>query len=502
MHSSYQSVESPGIGSIVDETGRASSASSRAIQWRLYIAALMLLDSVLIFMAFTGAAWVRLSLPLPFFNLGAMPTVPSISLVALGIVPTWVVVFATQGLYHRRNLLGGMQEYAAMFRGTAVGMLIVVILGFLRPIPMPARGWVVVAWVMAAVLLIAGRFVLRRVVYFLRGKGMFLTPALIIGANAEARSLAEQLLNWHRSGLAVAGFVSRQTAPGEMVYRGLPVLGEPDDLELIVERFGIEELIVTNSALDQDEILSLFKRFGMRSDVSVRLSSGLFEVITTGLEVKEVASVPLVRIRQARLSEHDQVIKLALDLLLSLGLLLLFSPLLLFIPIAIRLDSPGPIIYRRRVIGLNGRPYEAFKFRTMFVEGDAMLADRADLQGELAETHKLKDDPRVTRVGRVLRRHSLDELPQLLNVLRREMSVVGPRMISPDEIQMYEHWDMNLLTVLPGITGLWQVSGRSDVSVAERVQLDMRYIRNWSIWLDFHILMRTVIVVIKGQGAY
>jgi lipopolysaccharide/colanic/teichoic acid biosynthesis glycosyltransferase len=195
-------------------------------------------------------------------------------------------------------------------------------------------------------------------------------------------------------------------------------------------------------------------------------------------------------------------LKVAVDLVLFVFLLIVSAPLLLGFAIAIKLDSPGPVLYRRRVMGLNGKQFDAFKFRTMHVNGEAILDSMPELKAELANNHKLKDDPRVTRLGYFLRKHSLDELPQLFNVLRREMSIVGPRMISPEELSMYEQWDINLLTVLPGITGLWQVSGRSDVAYKERVQLDMRYIRNWSIWLDIQILLKTVIVVLKGQGAY
>jgi lipopolysaccharide/colanic/teichoic acid biosynthesis glycosyltransferase len=166
------------------------------------------------------------------------------------------------------------------------------------------------------------------------------------------------------------------------------------------------------------------------------------------------------------------------------------------------LDSPGPIIYRRRVMGVNNRQFDAFKFRTMRVDGDEILANSAELQQELNTNRKLKSDPRITRLGGTLRKLSLDELPQLFNVLRYEMSLVGPRMIHPDEMIEYNQWGMNLLTVRPGITGLWQVSGRSDLSYADRVRLDMQYIRNWSIWLDLQLLVQTVPAVLRSRGAY
>ncbi|OUC06860.1 glycosyl transferase, partial [Litorilinea aerophila] len=167
------------------------------------------------------------------------------------------------------------------------------------------------------------------------------------------------------------------------------------------------------------------------------------------------------------------------------------------------LDSPGPVFYRRRVLGVGGKEFDAFKFRTMAVNGDEILARYPQLQAELQATHKLKYDPRVTRMGRWLRRTSLDELPQLINVLLGQMSLVGPRMISPEEADEYGRLKLNLLTVKPGLTGLWQVSGRSDLSYEERVRLDMQYIRNYSIWLDLQILfVQTIPVVLQGRGAY
>lgn len=153
-------------------------------------------------------------------------------------------------------------------------------------------------------------------------------------------------------------------------------------------------------------------------------------------------------------------------------------------------------------MGLNGREFDAFKFRTMHVNSDEILDQHPDLKAKLAREHKLKDDPRVTRIGHFLRKASLDELPQLINVLRREMCLVGPRIISPEEMEMYDEWGLNLLTVPPGITGLWQVSGRSDISYDKRVRLDMHYIRNWTIWLDIQLLLQTVPAVLKGRGAY
>ena len=261
-------------------------------------------------------------------------------------------------------------------------------------------------------------------------------------------------------------------------------------------------MIIASESLPREKLLELVAQYALSDTMRIRLSSGLFEILTTGVTVKQVGFVPLIHLNKVRLSTLETFMKTALDLSIALPGVVLLSPLLAAIAIAVKLDSPGPALYRRRVVGRGGREFDAFKFRTMVVNGDEVLAAHPELAAELKQNHKLEDDPRVTRVGRFLRRWSLDELPQLRNVLRRQMSLVGPRMITAEELEKYGKWDMNLLTVWPGLTGLWQISGRSERSYEERVQIDMQYIRNYTIWLDLQILVETLPAVIRGRGAY
>ena len=201
-------------------------------------------------------------------------------------------------------------------------------------------------------------------------------------------------------------------------------------------------------------------------------------------------------------TRYNRTLKLAIDYALALPGLLLIAPLFILLAILVKLDSPGPVFHRRRVLGQDGRVFDAFKFRTMYVNGDEILARYPKLRQELDKNYKLKCDPRVTRVGTFLRKFSLDELPQLLNVLARDMSLIGPRIIAPDEISKYGQYGPALMTVMPGLTGLWQVRGRSNTTYDERVSLDMHYITEWSVWLDIKILLRTIPAVLKGDGAY
>lgn len=503
MQTSTNSFDKPLEGAIYSPVYRAGQAIlSRSTQWGLFIVSLMISDVLMTAIALRIAYFVRFELSLPIFQLDVTPSFFLYQTVAFVLIPLWVIIFASNGLYDRRHLLGGTQEYSRAFRATSIGFLLVVIAGFIEPDFILARGWMLLAWMLSFLFVSASRFTLRRVAYRLRHHGYFLTPSLIIGANEEGISLAQQLNSWRTSGLDVLGFVDDRTASGTPVFKNLHALGSTERLDELINRYNIEELILATSALTRNEIVDIFRRYGMIDGLNLRLSSGLFEVVTTGLEVKEMAYTPLVSIHKVRLTGLDRLLKLALDYAITIPGIIAITPMLLFVAIAIKLDSPGPIFYRRRVMGINGRKFDAFKFRTMHVNGDEILDQHPELKEELAREHKLKDDPRITPIGRLLRRTSLDELPQLINVVRREMSLVGPRMISPAEMEMYNEWGLNLLTVAPGITGLWQVSGRSDVSYEQRVQLDMHYIRNWTIWLDFQILLQTIPAVLKGRGAY
>jgi exopolysaccharide biosynthesis polyprenyl glycosylphosphotransferase len=482
---------------------RASESIPRHIQWRLFKASLVFVDVLMAAIGFRLAYLVRFDLNLPFFVLETKRSITYYQSVVLILLPFFLIIYALAGLYDRKNLLGGTKEYALVFNATTVGLFAVIAVGFLAPDFIIARGWLLLAWGIVFLLTALGRFLQRRGVYFLRQKGYFITPALIIGANDEGISLARQLLSWKTSGLHVLGFVDEKLPMGVPVISSLYTLGSVKDLDHLMRHYDVEELILAASAISsRDKMLEIFKRYGVADGVNVRMSSGLYEIITTGLSVMEFAYVPLVGVNKVRLTGIDRFLKLCLDFGLTIPGLILISPLLLLIAVLIRLDSPGPIIHRRRVMGVNGKQFDAFKFRTMYVNGNEILDQHPELKAKLAASHKLKDDPRITKIGGFLRKTSLDELPQLFNVIRREMSLVGPRMISPREIEMYDQWDINLLTVQPGITGLWQVSGRSDISYDQRVRLDMHYIRNWSIWLDLQLLIQTIPAVLFGRGAY
>jgi len=481
----------------------ANSIVPRKVQWVLYIGALILADAAMTLLAFLLSYYFRFDLFVKYFDPDAMVSFENYRFLIFAMPLLWLLIFAANGLYNKDNLLGGTREYSKIFRSASAGFLILVIAGFLEPALIIARGWLMMTWMFTFILAASARFWLRRTVYYLRKHGFFLTPAVIVGANQEGRWLAEQLLQWETSGLHLIGFVDNKIPVTFPLFHGLVSLGSVDKLGEIIEQHNVGEVILASSAFStRDYLLDIFKRYGVDDNVNIRMSSGLYEIITTSLTVNEFAYVPLVYVNKVRLTGIDTVVKFVLDYVLAIFSLLVLSPFLLLIALLVKITSPGPILHKRLVMGLNGKQFHALKFRTMVTNGDEVLDKYPELKEELARTHKLKNDPRVTRIGAFLRKFSLDELPQLINVLKRDMSLVGPRMISPEEVAMYKQFDMNLLTVLPGITGLWQVSGRSDISYDERVRLDMYYVRNWTIWLDLQLLYQTIPAVLKSRGAY
>lgn len=473
-----------------------------AAHQKLYQYALIITDTLMLIAAFSLAYWLRFQ--------GGITLAPEVlpfaqryvGLITV-LVPSWLCLFALMRLYDVRQLLGGTREYSRTFNACSSGMMLVILYGFVDESIVFSRGWLVMSWLLSGLFVTAGRLGLRRYAYMLREKGYFVARALIIGTNEEARTLASQLKNPSYSGLQLQGFVETGSGIGHGMYASLPVLGGLGNLQEIIRQRQVTEVLVSSTALDRNQLLSILRELSATPEVELRLSSGLYEAITTTMHVTMKGSVPFMSPDRWRLNLVQLVLKRVLDLSVILFALPALLPVFLLIALLIRLDSPGPVFYRRRVLGVGGKQFDAFKFRTMAVNGDEILAQNPELQAQLDADHKLKDDPRITRVGNWLRMTSLDELPQLINILLGQMSIVGPRMISPVEAEMYGIYSADLLTVKPGLTGLWQVSGRSDLTYNERVRLDMYYIRNYSIWLDLQILfLQTLPAVIKGKGAY
>jgi exopolysaccharide biosynthesis polyprenyl glycosylphosphotransferase len=455
-------------------------------------------DAIALCIAFTIAYGLRFAVGLTIFReVEERPDFyATIVFIAL---PLWLGILAAYGLYDRRRVLVGFSEYHRVAGACTAGVLAIVMLSFLYELPSIARGWLLLVWLFSTVILCLFRFITRRVMSQIRRRGYFVVPTLIVGINEEAQALAEQIQQNPGAGRHILGFV-RGSAESGLTGSGMPaVLGSVAEIVEIIRFTGAREVIIASTALRRDELIEIYREFAFEERLDVRLSSGLFEVITTAVQVQEISGVPLMSLQRARITGTNALMKGTLDYVGAAAMLLVLSPVMVGIALLLKLEG-SPILYRRRVLGRGGREFDAFKFCSM-------IPDRrkrsAPIQFEdRRKRDKTEDDPRITRVGRFIRRTSLDELPQLLNVLRGEMSIIGPRMIVLGEASKYGKWRVNLLTVKPGITGPWQVRGRSAVAYDERVRLSMDYIRNYSIWMDLEILCRTIPAVLRGEGAW
>ena len=491
---------------LADTVREAKTLTWRA-QERLVIAGLLANDLASLTLAFTLAYLFRFANPrLPYYSTFSGQFYVTLM---LWCVPLYMLIFAVHRLYDPHTLFGGMGEYVNVASSCTFGVVVLVFYGFLMrdgEVTI-SRGWLIAAWFLTIVLAAGARFIYRRVVYSLRRKGYLLAKAVIVGTNEDAQAVASQLQGHRTGGLQVIGFLADRSDVGSTVVDELQVLGRDVDLARLITELGVHEVIVAPTAVGRERLLNLHHALSGFPDVHLRLSSGLFEIVTTGVEVHDVGNVPLISLNRLRITGLDALLKYLMDYGLTIPGVVVISPLLLALAIMVKRSSPGPIIHRRRVMGRGGTQFDAYKFRTMVENADdvlaAMLEKNPELKAEYESGQKLKDDPRVTPLGHKLRLYSLDELPQVFNVLKGQMSLVGPRMIAPTELKMYGAWAHNLLTVKPGMTGPWQVMGRNDLPYPERVRLSMNYIRNYSIWTDLKILFfDTLMIVVKGRGAY
>jgi exopolysaccharide biosynthesis polyprenyl glycosylphosphotransferase len=480
----------------------ANMQTRRAVrrqEWQRLIATLILSDAMVLIISFGLAYALRFWTGWAIFDEGTIKP-EFYALVIGGLVPAYLLIFHLYGLYQPLNLLGGTTEYARWFNAITVGLLLIFTLSFVIPDFVVARGWILVSWATLVLGGIASRFAIRRTVYAQRQAGRFVDRTLIVGANPEGMAVAEQLIQAKTSGSQPVGFIDDYLPTGSEPIPGLPVLGTSAAFNALVEMQDIDVVVIANSAISRERLLGIYSSLDALPNIEVRLASGLFELLTTGVRIREEGFVPMVVLNKTRITGVHYWAKTCMDLLIAATALVVGAPLFLLLICWIKRDSPGPVIYRRRVVGQGRTEFDAFKFRTMHIDGDRRLTP--ELRQELESYGKLKEDPRVTKAGAFIRKYSLDELPQLINVLRGEMSLIGPRMITRKELEKFGKWQHNLATVKPGLTGLWQVSGRSDLSYEDRVRLDMYYIRNHSIWLDIQILFRTIPVLLFGRGAY
>ncbi len=419
--------------------------------------------------------------------------------VALAVLPMWIAILQAFGCYRPQYFNAGGEGYRRFLAGSATAVLSIGFASFALNLQV-SRLYVLVLAALSLVLGTVNRTLVRTYLRRARDGGRFQQNVLIVGANEDGGHLAGVMTGTEAAGYRAVGFVDDEAEIGADVC-GLPVLGRPADiLDLAFDtRSGL--VVVSPSGVRPGTLRALTLALE-GSDVDLAVSPGVYETAMRRVTVEAVGSLPIMHVDQIRLSAVKTIAKRTLDVVAGTVALLVALPVLIGSAIAVRLDSPGPVVFRQTRVGRDGTTFTLFKFRTMVEDAEAQLPALLEMNEAGDGFFKLREDPRVTRVGARLRRWSLDELPQLLNVLRGELSLVGPRPPVPREVEKYEAWHLRRLRVKPGITGVWQTSGRSDINFEEAVRMDLFYIENWSLSYDLFLLAKTFRAVLSRDGAW
>jgi len=418
----------------------------------------------------------------------------------LAVVPIWSITLYLTGLYRDWRGQGRWKETWGIFKAVLISSLFLGFILFALKYQFVSRIFILLFALFDFFFVIAARTSIRTIILFSNRKIERFRMILIVGTEERALSLAQNIEKHKDLGLRILGFVATGDGSPPQKLNGYPVLGSAKDLPQLLEREVVDEVIF---AISQEELKNMGDLFLSCEErgITARLAINFFPHVIAKTHLEELDGLPLLTFTTTPKNELMLLLRRIFDFVGSIILILILSPVFLLITLAIGLDSRGPAIYRQVRCGLNGRRFTFYKFRSMVQGAETRKGDLLAHNLMDGPVFKMKNDPRVTRAGRFLRKTSLDELPQLFNVLRGDMSFVGPRPPIPEEVEKYEGWQRRRLSMKPGITGLWQVSGRNQIDFQQWMKLDLEYIDNWSMWLDFKILIKTILVVLLRKGA-
>ncbi len=420
---------------------------------------------------------------------------------SLTLTAILLLVFWTEGLYTAKRKDSWLGDVYVIVRGAVTGVAALYVIALVYRAVLYSRLIFAYAGLAVVLLLSAARALEKTLQGYLRRRGYGVQRVLIVGAGETGRAVMRNAVAQPELGYMVVGFVDDKPERGNRDIGRFKGLGGTDRIAELVRDHAVDEVIITLPWQYHRRIMSIMAQCE-RARVNVRIVPDLFQMSLSHVDIDDLNGIPLIGLKSVSIRGWNLAIKRAIDVVVAgLGLLVL-SPLLLMISVLIRLESSGPAVFRQTRVGRGGRPFTVLKFRTMREGAEQEVEALSALNEAGGPLFKIRNDPRLTRVGQLLRRISLDELPQLYNVLRGEMSVIGPRPGLPSEVEQYQDWHRKRLETWPGLTGLWQVSGRSDLSFDEMVLLDIYYIENWSLLLDLQIALRTVPAILFGTGAY
>jgi exopolysaccharide biosynthesis polyprenyl glycosylphosphotransferase len=460
--------------------------------WR-YVAILLAIDTVSAGVALAVGWAIRFGFP----NDAAAKAYLGLSFI---MIAGWLLCLQAAGAYEVRRISVGTTEFQRVFRAGVNLVGLVAITGYVTGVS-TARTFVAIAIPLGALQMLAARWITRRLIHARRRRGGWKSAILIVGTSESARHLAETFARIPEAGLAAVGACVEDAEVGSEIAPGVPVLGDLNHAAAAAEQIGADVVAVAGSGLGPRRIRELGWALEGTSRQLV-MAPGLTEIAGPRVDVSPVEGLPLMWVDPPRFTGFTRFVKRSWDVAGAILVLALGSPVLILIALGIRLTSRGPALFRQKRLGKDGTWVTILKFRTMYVDSERRRDELLHLnESPNLLLFKIRDDPRITPFGRVLRRFSLDELPQLFNVLGGSMSLVGPRPLV-GAIDLYADEFRRRLMVKPGLTGLWQVSGRSNLTADDAIRLDLYYVENWSLAMDLAIIVRTVWVVLRSRGAY
>jgi exopolysaccharide biosynthesis polyprenyl glycosylphosphotransferase len=411
-------------------------------------------------------------------------------------------IYKLNGVYDQPRGASWFDEVYSLLTGTATGIILMVfvIVFLFRPL-LYSRLIFLYAGVLVTIFLSVSRMARRFLRHRLRRRGLGVDRLLIVGAGEVGRTVMRHVVAQPVLGYHVVGFVDDDPEKASTDIGRFRALGNTASIPRLIKEMVVDEVIITLPWMYHRKIVSIIAQCE-REQVRVRIVPDMFQMTLSHLDVEDLGGIPMIGMRDISIGRTQMLIKRAMDVIVSLVGLVLLLPFFALMALLIKLDSDGPVFFTQIRVGKGENLFACYKFRSMRQGAEAEIEQLRTYNEADGPIFKMRDDPRITRMGRILRRTSLDELPQLFNVLMGHMSLVGPRPAPPSEVQRYQPWHKRRLEVAPGMSGLWQVSGRSELSFDEMVLLDLYYIEHWSPVLDLQILLRTLPKMITGEGAY
>ena len=413
---------------------------------------------------------------------------------------TWAIIFMVLSLYDPNRVFRAVDEFPLVILATTLAAFSLAGILYLtfRDIP---RYLFLYLFLIDLALLTGYRAVLRAFFRLRRSHHQGMTRVLIVGADSLGREVAQTLEEYRYMGLETVGFLAEDSQRQGAMIEGLPVLGTLDQACNVVEDYNVEEVVIALKHHERSHLANLIAEL-QKYPIRVQVVPDFFDLAFPHARVGIFAGIPMIGLREPAIDGFQLFVKRLFDLAITTAGLLLIWPLLLLIAVLIKLDSPGPTVFKQQRVGENGKLFHMYKFRSMVVGAEELWDEVTRLTEGGKIIHKVRDDPRVTRIGRWLRRTSFDELPQLFNVLKGDMSLVGPRPEMPWLVERYETWQRKRFAVPQGLTSWWAISGRSDKPLHLHIEDDLYYIQNYSLLLDLQILWKTIGLVLRGKGAF